>query len=101
MRSRRSGSSRMRTLAAVALALAALSGATAAPGQPPSGGDGAGQIELRADVVLVNVVATRQGGFVQGLSRGDFAVSEDDVPQAIAFSGAETTPFTLAMPLLT
>src|SRR5439155_21100517 len=45
----------------------------------------------------VNVVATRQGGFVQGLSRGDFAVAEDDVPQEIAFFGAETTPFAVAI----
>jgi Ca-activated chloride channel family protein len=56
-----------------------------------------GQIELRSDVVLVNVVAKRGNGFAAGLERKDFTISEDGAPQEVAFFGAEDTPFAAAV----
>lgn len=63
------------------------------------GGIGAQEPEftLRTEVVLVNVVATRGGGFVSGLKRDAFLVKEDGVEQAIEFFGAEDTTFAAAI----
>jgi len=54
-------------------------------------------IELRSDVVIVNVVARRQDAFATGFTRTDFVVTEDGKPQEIAFFGAESTPFAAAV----
>jgi Ca-activated chloride channel homolog len=55
------------------------------------------QIELRADLVVVNIAATGRDGFVTGLTRDDFQVFEDGKPQEIAFFGAEDLPFAAAI----
>jgi Ca-activated chloride channel family protein len=85
-------------LLAVSLTLAAVA-ALPAPAQDPKpgGDDETPQIELRSDLVLVNVVATRGNGFAAGLARGDFAVAEDGTPQEIAFFGTHDTPFAAAI----
>src|SRR5687768_5729571 len=54
-------------------------------------------IQLRSDLVLVNVAATQSGVFASGLTQADFQVSEDGTPQEIAFFGAETLPFAVAI----
>ena len=51
------------------------------------------EITLGTEIVLVNVVASSGSGFASGLTSGDFAVTEDGVPQKIEFFGAERTPF--------
>lgn len=77
----------MRVLAlALALALAA----------PVVAQDG-DEIELRSDLVLVNVVATRGGAFATDLSKDDFTLTEDGAPQTIEFFGAEETAFACAV----
>jgi Ca-activated chloride channel homolog len=85
-----------RPLAVLALAAALAAPAIATSGERRPAADD-GQIELRSDLVLVNVVAKRENGFASGLSSVDFAVAEDGTPQAIAFFGAENTPFAAAV----
>jgi Ca-activated chloride channel homolog len=85
--------SRIGAIATLIAALAALSPSGAAY----QAAQDDGQIELRTDVVLVNVVAKRGNGFAVGLERRDFAISEDGTPQEVAFFGAETTPFAAAV----
>jgi Ca-activated chloride channel family protein len=82
-----------RRLAALALVLTGFGPAPAAQGTAPDDG----QIELRSDLVLVNVVVKRDKAFASGLTLSDFAVTEDGAPQKIAFFGAENTPFAAAV----
>jgi Ca-activated chloride channel homolog len=86
----------MRRLGAVSALLVALVAASPnGAASPPAQDDG--QIELRSDVVLVNVVAKRGNGFAAGLEQKDFTISEDGTTQEVAFFGAETTPFAAAV----
>lgn len=47
--------------------------------------------------VLVNVVVTQGSKYAEGLSKADFAVSEDGTPQTIDYFGTEVTPFACAI----
>lgn len=70
----------------------ALAGGQAAEGQKPTF---PGEVEL----VTVDVVVTdRQGNPVRGLGQGDFAVSEDGVPQVVAAFEAVERPAPPSVP---
>jgi Ca-activated chloride channel homolog len=51
----------------------------------------------RVDAVLVPVLVTDRGRFVRGLTRQDFEVFEDGVPQRIASMASEESPLDLVM----
>jgi Ca-activated chloride channel homolog len=53
--------------------------------------------QVRADAVLVPVIVTRRGEFVRGLTKQDFQVFENGVPQAIAAMGSEDVPLELVL----
>jgi Ca-activated chloride channel family protein len=86
----------MRLLVAITLALAPLAGGSPIPARQAADEDGP-RIELRTDLVLVNVVAKRGNAWAQSLARTDFSLAEDGVPQELAFFGAEETPFAAAI----
>lgn len=92
-------SARSAALAALAVCALALGVPAQQPArqQTPPPADDDTTIVLRSDVVLVNVAATKGGAFVPGLTQSDFTVSEDGKPQEIAFFGAESTPFAVAI----
>jgi len=55
-------------------------------------------VRLGADIVLVNATVTDAAGkYAHGLKREDFSIVEDNVPQEIAYFGAEETPFAAAI----
>jgi Ca-activated chloride channel family protein len=55
-------------------------------------------LRVSTDLVVLNVtVLDKNGKFVTGLKRGDFAIVEDGVEQKIANFGAEETPFAAAV----
>jgi Ca-activated chloride channel homolog len=51
----------------------------------------------RVDAVLVPVIVTARGQFVRGLTRQDFEVFEDGVPQRIATLASEDAPLDLVL----
>lgn len=51
----------------------------------------------RVDAVLVPVIVTDRGEFVRGLTKGDFEVLEDKVPQTITTLAAEDSPLDLIL----
>jgi VWFA-related protein len=61
---------------------------------------GPGAPTFRSDVLTVNVdvaVLDNRGRFIPGIPAGNFAVSEDGVPQKVTASATGDTPITLAM----
>jgi Ca-activated chloride channel homolog len=53
--------------------------------------------QAQVDAVLVPVIVTERGRFVRGLTRKDFEVLEDGVPQPIASVVSEESPLDLVM----
>ncbi|MGE0448923.1 MAG: VWA domain-containing protein [Vicinamibacterales bacterium] len=91
----------LRLLIGVALFAAAAAGLGAQqPADPPEEGHEA--FRFRSGVDLVNVVATvsdSRGRFVPGLSREDFSVYEEGVPQEVTHFSAERVPVSLGIVL--
>jgi len=80
------------------------------PQETPKAADGAADgaedisdddvITVDTNLVTVPVrVLDKQGRFVGGLTKGDFTVFEDKVPQEIAYFSNEQNPFTVALVL--
>jgi Ca-activated chloride channel family protein len=85
-----------RALLTLAAAIAVL-GANVRDAQPPQGG-----FRFRTGVELINVAATvtdRNGRFVPGLRREDFAIYEDNRPCEISYFSAERVPVSLGIAL--
>lgn len=81
------------SLLAIVVAAGALAWAQQAPVRPP---------KFRAGVELINVTATvtdQSGRFVPGLTRDDFHVYDDNVPQAITQFSTERVPVSLGIML--
>lgn len=82
--------------AGLAAALVLWAGAAGPGAQAPGG------FRFRTGVALVNVAVTvvdRDGRFVRGLRKDDFAVYEDDEPRSIAHFSAERVPVSLGLAL--
>lgn len=55
-------------------------------------------INVESNLIVLNVTVTdARGGFVHGLTKNDFQVSEDDKPQLISTFSVEDTPFAVAI----
>ena len=89
---------RITAAAAVALLVAA-----AVPSQPQASGQESQEgFRFRTGVELINVTATvtdSSGRFVSGLTRDDFVVYEDGVPQEITHFSADRVPVSLGLAL--
>lgn len=74
-----------------AFVLAAVSAAAQSPSDPP-------RFRAAVDLVALSVTVTdKQQEFVRGLTRDDFVVYENGVPQAITYFRAENVPLDLAV----
>ncbi len=72
--------------------------ATKPAAQPQSPEDQDDVVKLSADLILVNVTVTdADGKYAHGLKLKDFALLEDDAPQAINSFSAEESPFAAAI----
>lgn len=85
----------MTAVLAIAVPFGAVTGRPSAPVSRQDGDEPA--VVLNAEVVLVNVVVTRDNGFVGGLTASDFRLTEDKVGQTIDYFGAEKTPFAVTI----
>lgn len=95
-RARRRPSHPMRRIAVLLLSALAFS-ARPAPAQEESQ---EGRFQFRSTVEAVNlsiVVTDKKGRFIPGLTAENFVVSENRVPQEIAFFTSEVTPVTLLL----
>ncbi|HSR68269.1 MAG TPA: VWA domain-containing protein [Acidobacteriota bacterium] len=97
---------RKTVVTACILMIAAWFWTAAAPGQDPPGDDQGLRLEdqepIRVAVDAVNLYVTvnrkEDGSFVDGLTRGDFVVYEDGIPQEISNFAPETDqPLTIGM----
>lgn len=74
--------------------------AVSKPPEPPSGDQDMETIKIDTDLVTVPVIASsRTGNYIADLKKEEFKVSEDGVPQQIAFFAAVSVPFHLVLML--
>jgi VWFA-related protein len=83
---------------AVSLPLSSFAQSASKPQAKPEQNEG--RIQFRSTVEAVNlsvVVTDKKGKFIPNLTASDFQVTEDRVPQEVAFFTAEITPVTLLL----
>jgi VWFA-related protein len=89
--------SRLRVVGALAIA-----GALGVAASPTLWGQQDQQLRFKASIDLVNVSATvtdANGRFVRSLTRDDFVVYEDGVPQPVSYFSSERVPVSLGIAL--
>src|SRR5258707_13137661 len=83
------------------LAIPLLASSFVAQDQKPASSDPKPEVTYKTDVRVVNVLATvhdKSGKIVHDLGKDDFALTDDDRPQAIAYFARQTDqPLTLGL----